>query len=400
MAGNWTNIASENRRASAIHRIARNTAWELLSQPRPTDLSRVPPDPAALTPEYLTHILCKDHPGAKVETVTLGAASSGSGDRCAFTVTYNQAGKDAGLPTNLFHKGLNNFYTRLHLVRLNIAANEPGFYRDVRPGLDIEAPTALHTELEDRTYRLVLILDDVIKDKGASFFEVATPIERTDIAQMVGILARTHGKYWESEKLRRDFTWLMDPLTYTHGLIEGMELEQLNANGVERAASVLPPSLEGRIDDIWRAFMHGMKLSAEGPATYLHGDPHLRNFYKTGQGVVGLADWQVTMCGAWSHDFTYTMLTSLPIEKRRAWERDLLNEYLEQVRAAGGNPPDREAAWELYRRQTMYTLVGWLVTIGFGALQPSMQPDGESLEIIRRAAIAVEDLDSLKLLNS
>jgi len=104
------------------------------------------------------------------------------------------------------------------------------------------------------------------------------------------------------------------------------------------------------------------------------------------------------MKGAWSHDFAYAMLTSLPVENRRSGENELLKFYLDRVRAKGGNPPTPEAAWELYRRQTLYTFVGWLVTIGFGALQPSMQPDSESLEIIRRAAIAVDDLGSLALL--
>src|SRR5579863_7610896 len=84
MAGNWSDIAKESRRALAIQRVARSVAWELLSQPKPKDFSRVPPGPAALTPEWLTAVLCKDHPGCKVIGINLGAASSGSGDRCAF----------------------------------------------------------------------------------------------------------------------------------------------------------------------------------------------------------------------------------------------------------------------------------------------------------------------------
>ena len=108
-----------------------------------------------------------------------------------------------------------------------------------------------------------------------------------------------------------------------------------------------------------------MDLSSRAPLTYLHGDPHLRNYYKTASGRVGLSDWQCTMKGAWSHDFAYAMLTSLPVENRRSWEKELLKFYLDRVRAKGGNAPTPEAAWELYRRQTLYTFVGWLVTIGF-----------------------------------
>jgi hypothetical protein len=399
MAGNWSDIGKEIRRASAIHRVGRNVAWELLSNPKPLDFSRVPPSPEALTPEYLTKILCAKHPDAKVIEVTLGAASSGSGDRCAFRVSYNAAGEQAGLPKDLFHKCLKGFYTRLHLLRLNIVENEPGFYNVIRPQLDIEAPRAFHAALEPRTYRLSIIMDDVMATKGARFFEVSTPVLQPDIEGMLEILADTHAKYWGSPRLDQEYRWLMRPNQFTQKLIEGMELRQLTAVGFERAQAVIPPSMLTRGEEVWSAFVKSMDLSSQPPLTYIHGDPHLRNFYKTSAGRVGLVDWQVTMKGAWSHDFAYTMLTSLSVDNRRRWEKELLAFYLARVKAQGGSPPSAGDAWELYRRQTLYTFVGWLVTIGFGALQPSMQPDGESLEIIRRAGIAVDDLGSLALLN-
>ena len=366
---------------------------------RPPWKPRVPPSPEALTPEYLTGILCAGHSGAAVTAVTLGAASSGSGERCAFTVTYNAAGNAAGLPRDLFHKHLKSFYTRLHLLRLAIIENEPAFYNRIRPQLDIEAPRAYHAAHEPRTHRLSIIMDDVVVTKGARFFEVSTPVSRADIEGMVTILADTHARFWDSPRLDQEYRWLMRPDEYGRRLIEGMELRQLAAAGYERAGAVIPPGLMNRGEEVWSAFLKALDLSSRAPLTYIHGDPHLRNFYRTADQRVGLADWQVTMKGAWSHDFAYTVLTSLPVDDRRRWEQELLSCYLARLRAQGANPPSAGDAWELYRRQTLYTFVGWLVTIGFGALQPSMQPDSESLEIIRRAGIAVDDLGSLALLN-
>ena len=398
MAGNWNDIAQEFRRASAINRIGRNVAWERLTNPRPTTLDEVPPSPQALTAEYLTAVLCRDHPGARVTAVSLGEESSGSGNRCALELSYNAEGQAANLPTHVFHKCEKDFFVRLHLRRLDIDRNEPMFYSRIQPELNIETPKAYHAAFDERTCRLSILMDDVVHSQGASFFEVSTPIARSDIEGMLEILADLHAAYWGSERLDTEFTWLMDPLTYAGKLIEGMELEQLTVNGLARAGTVLPASLVDRKDDIWNAFLKAVEISARKPHTYLVGDPHLRNFYKTADNRIGLADWQVTMKGAWSHDYVYTLVTSLPIDKRRLWEKELLAFYLERLKAAGGAAPEFDAAWEIYRRQTLYTLVGWLVTIGFGALQPSMQPDSESLEIIRRAAQAVEDLDSVRLL--
>lgn len=398
MSGTWADINKECRRATAINRIARNVAWEIVSKTRPTDLSRVPPSAQALTPEYLTAVLCKKHPGAKVTGVTLGAASAGSGDRCAFSVTYNGEGERAGLPRELFHKSTTGFYTRLHLLRCGISRNETNFYNVIRSTLKSEIPRCYRADFEERTYRQSIILENVISTKGAKFFEVRTPVDRADIEGMLSIIAELHGNYWESPRLEAEFTWLLKPIEFTRNLEEGMELEHLVDLGLQRGRAAISSELALRKADLLTAYRKSMELSSRAPLTYIHGDPHLRNFYKTNDGAIGLVDWQVTMRGAWSHDFAYTMLTSLPVDKRRLWEKELLQFYLQKVQAAGGSPPSADEAWEQYCRQTMYTFVGWLITLGFGSLQPEMQPAQESLEIIRRAAAAVDDLNSMALL--
>jgi Ecdysteroid kinase-like family len=398
MAGNWNDIAKELRRAAAINRIGRNVAWELIGNPRPIDLTEVPHSTQALTPEYLTHVMCRDHPGAKVTGIELGVASSGSGNRCAFTVSYNAAGDAAGLQKHLFHKYSSDFFVRLHLRRLDIDRNEHSFYSIIRPELDIETPRAYRSAFDERSCRLSIIMDDIVATQGVRFFEVATPITRADLEGMLVILADTHATFWNSPRLHSEFTWLMDPKRYAQKLIEGMDMRELTRLGFERAQRVIPAGMKGRVDDVWEAFMKSMDMNAVGELTYVIGDPHLRNFYRKPDGKIGFCDWQVTMKSGWCHDFAYTMLTSLPIASRRAWEKELLRFYLDRVKAKGGNPPAFEEAWGIYRRQTMYTFVGWLITIGFGALQPSMQPDSESLAIIERAAAAAEDLDTLALL--
>jgi hypothetical protein len=147
MAGQWKDIAKETRRAAAISRIARHVAWEQVSGAKPTDLSRVPPSPEALTVEYLTAVLCADHPGAKVTSLKLGAASSGSADRCAFSVAYNAAGNEANLPTRLFHKCTKSFYTRLHLLRCENSANSSKavFSASMMPGRSIAVRHSTHS---------------------------------------------------------------------------------------------------------------------------------------------------------------------------------------------------------------------------------------------------------------
>jgi len=386
------------RLAGSITQIGRHVLWERLANPRPKDPSQVPASTEAFTTEWLTAVLCKGHPGAQVTSVTLGAASSGSSDRRAFAVTYNEAGQRANLPTHLFNKCSKGFYTRLLMLQCGTLENEVGFYAVVRPELDIETPRPYSTALDRHSWRSSIILEDIIATKGAEFFTPLNPVSRTHIEGMLDILAATHGRYWESPRLKSEFTWLRTPEEWIGHVEDPIAYERRSGVGMQRAASVIPKSLLGREREIYQAFRAGMTVSSQGPLTYLHGDPHCRNYYLTKAGNVGVVDWQVTFRGGWGHDFAYTMLSSLNVQNRRAWERDLLAYYLDRLKAYGGTPPAPAQAWETYRRQTMYTFVGWLYTIGFGPLQPNMQPDTVCLEVIERSAAAVEDLDSIRLL--
>jgi hypothetical protein len=93
-------------------------------------------------------------------------------------------------------------------------------------------------------------------------------------------------------------------------------------------------------------------------------------------------------------------MSGLTVEDRRAWERELLEYYLERLRAAGADAPGFDAAWLRYRQQTFHGLAFSLITIGAGRLQPEMHPVEISRANLRRMTAAVVDLDSFGALNS
>jgi hypothetical protein len=107
-----------------------------------------------------------------------------------------------------------------------------------------------------------------------------------------------------------------------------------------------------------------------------------------------VCDWQVGLRGSWAYDYSYLLATALEIEDRRAWEHDLLDFYLEQLAAAGGEPVPRARAWQAYRQALFYPYFAWLYTIGRSRLQPNFQPREVSLMMIERIAAAIADLGS------
>ena len=133
-------------------------------------------------------------------------------------------------------------------------------------------------------------------------------------------------------------------------------------------------------DQIWHA----------GPATYIHGDTHIGNVYLD-DGRVGFLDWGLSRVSTHLRDVSYFMTMSIDIDERRAHERELLQGYLDALRAAGGVDIAFDDAWEAHRLHASYTVVAT-----FLAYMPSYAAsDGVGLgnALLARSDAALEDLD-------
>jgi hypothetical protein len=90
------------------------------------------------------------------------------------------------------------------------------------------------------------------------------------------------------------------------------------------------------------------------------------------------------------------MSVNLPVDERRARERELLERYLWRLGEEGaGNPPSLEQAWLRYRQQPFHVLIFALFTIGAGRLQPEMQPEDYMMRCLERITTFIDDHDSL-----
>ena len=73
-------------------------------------------------------------------------------------------------------------------------------------------------------------------------------------------------------------------------------------------------------------FGHGTFATVDaGPATLLHGDPHIGNTYLLADGDIGFLDWQVLRRGNFSLDLGYFLQGAVTIDDRRVCERALID---------------------------------------------------------------------------
>ncbi|MDB5107123.1 MAG: hypothetical protein JWM69_64 [Candidatus Binatus sp.] len=117
--------------------MAVHTIWDYITRPVARTIDDVPWCAEAITPDWLTAVLCAGVADARVLSVEICGGDQGSSVRRRLKVAYNDPGGDAGLPENLFCKTTPTVLTRL-ATGLS-AAGEARFYRQIRPELNIEA---------------------------------------------------------------------------------------------------------------------------------------------------------------------------------------------------------------------------------------------------------------------
>ncbi len=366
---------------------------ERFGRAHPRAATDVPRNGVDLTTEWLTAVLCADVEGAAVSGFEVPEAHAGTTTRSSLRVTYNEAGTAAGLPTDLFTKSSASFAQRLMLGGADVLHGETHFFMRFRPRIEMEAPRGYFGGVDPKSWRSLILMEDIAVTKGATFAIPTTPISRSQLEDLLGNMAKYHAACWEAP----DLDVLKTPNDFYRNLSTFVRMGPRTAVGMERARSVIPESLYGHAARMWEGTRRALDVATtEVPHTLLHGDGHVGQVYITGDGRMGHTDWQGTMRGGWSFDYAYLVSTALEPDQRRAWDHELLEYYLERLTEEGGKPPAYDGAWLRYRQGVFYPYSAWAFTIGRAFYQPKMQPDEISLACINRVAAAIEDLKSFE----
>lgn len=357
-----------------------------------TKADEIPSSYEMLTPEWFTRVLCADHPGAEVIRVDLDKPDDGSSNRRRIFLEYNDAGERAGLPSTVFGKASQERANRVMYGILGSAGYETTFYSEIRPRLSINAPSTYFQNYDPESFNSILLLKDL--HGTANFCDYDTPIDLDRARGMLSLLAEVHSTFYGEDKVRelRDKlrTW---PQHWANQLRLGME--EYSNRGFLAAEDVIPARLYARYEEIWPATMRAVAQHETLPQMLIHGDVHLKNWYITNEGQMGLSDWQGPTIGHWSRDLAYSMAAALTVENRRAWLDQLLEHYIAEMTARGVPMPSLDESRILFRRQLFTALAYWTVTLRHSPAQPDMQPEDATREFIRRIASCVDDLDAL-----
>ncbi len=384
------------RQATVVGRLY---ARDAISRPRAVERADIPAFAWSVTPEWLTAVLCAGTQ-ARVVRWSYEPVSRGSTCRGRYRLEYD-GDVERRLPPTVFVKSTSTYRTRLHVGILGGPRAEYRFYREIRPTVDVLAPTGYFGASDRRSGRSVLLIEDISRTRSVSFGDNrSVRLDRTMASSLVGTLATLHGSLLESDRFGADLRWVIRSLDLQRHFNVLVDWERRMQIGVDRASEVIPARLMDRRAELQSALMASFELDARRPTGLVHTDVHAGNWFVTDKGQLGLFDWAAVARGQGTRDLAYALMSNLTIDDRRSWERDLIEEYADGLAAASGRPASASEVWASYRQQTLHGLSFWLYTLGRGIFQPRMQDDDISRLNIERMAQAVVDLDTLSSLRS
>ncbi|EQA98382.1 phosphotransferase family protein [Sphingobium baderi] len=362
-----------------------------------TDAVKYPLTAEGWTPRLLTELLQKQRPGAQVETVTVvegnyyGEGMVSTAGRITFDLGY---AAPSDLPRRVVVK-----IAQTVLAAQPLYDNEVAFYERLRPELDIEAPQVFASAFDSESGTLALVMED-LRVRGIRFPNVTVPVALDSISDLIDTLARLHARYWQSARLSGDLSWVQSHMAgplhdmfHKPDMVPAMIAEQVRTEQFKRE---MVQRLGLTVEQLYDGFRAVQAHQARLPQTILHGDTHIGNTYLLPDGRGGLLDWQLFVRGYCMHDVGYLIATGLSIEDRRRHERELLDHYLDRLKAHGvADAPSREDIWTEYRRAAVWNVyIGWLTT-------PVVNYGWEiGVMAHLRVMTAFEDLETAKLLAS
>ncbi|RDH74772.1 DUF1679 domain-containing protein [Mycolicibacterium moriokaense] len=324
-----------------------------------------------LDPRSLSQIM-----GTTVTSLSVISGDAGTSSRARLALS----GDD--VPDSVFVKmAAETAATRMMGELGRLAETETRFYRELSRELT-GLPTSYGSAFDPVTGRFVLVLEDLAVDP-CEFPDTLHPLTPDQAGLIIELLARLHATFWE-----RPPAWAYTNSADSTSLLTG-SLAKMSARRLAERTDI--PIENGRfIIDNCRAVT---QLVDQPPHTVTHGDAHPGNVYFR-NGEAGLLDWQFVRRGHPGRELAYTLITGMTTDDRRTHQRELLDVYRSALAAAGGPELDGDELWDRYRMGAQYPFVAPLIVAGAGG----MQAEGIAMEGLRRGVAALEDLDTVALL--
>ncbi len=355
-------------------------------------MASFPETPGDLTPEHLTRYLQASGrldsgrvAGAEFRVIGTGKM----GDNARFTLSYEGAPPD--VPATLVGKFPAADETARSMAGAQGAYyNEVMFYRELAPGTTMRTPFIYASELsEDRTSFLLLMEDMAPAEPGSQLQGESLQNTRLALAEAAKLAAAYYGdetigpRDYVMAAARDDGGAFAEALMqeYWPGFVDRF------GHGLSGECIAFGERYVGRVAHFISRY--------RGPKTLVHGDFRSENILFADDSATTV-DWQTTGESSVMTDAAYFLGGSVTAEDRRAWERELVQEFSANLARSGIELGFAEC-WEQYREFAMHGLLITVLGASFSA--PEERSDRMFLAMIRGHLQQCVDLGSAEFLD-
>jgi aminoglycoside phosphotransferase (APT) family kinase protein len=358
-------------------------------------LRPIPRTPGDLTPAWLTRALNAGGLDVELSTVEIEPFGEGVGMMSGLVRARLRYRRGVGPDSVVVKMPSPNDANRGTAVAFHCYEREVRYYTEAAARTTARTPMIHFSDLEGDS-DFVLVMEDM---RGYDIGDQVVGATAAQARLVIGAMAEFHTAYWGViDELDYDFI----PDHFPSYFSENMHQASLATwdNMAALAGDALPAEIAAVKDRYLTAIPRLQEWMTEAPRTIVHGDFRMDNMYfgnRPGQYPIAISDFQGVLRGKGAHDLAYFLSQSLPVDVRRANERDLVARWHAGLLAGGVEDYDPERAWEDYRRCVLGL---WsYVTVIAGALDPSNERGKEWMrEMVRRSAGAILDLELLELL--
>lgn len=351
-----------------------------------------------VTAEWLTLVLQRDHPGVEVRTATVDPHMGHKPNKARVHLTYNDRGKELGLPPTLVVKGTFNGTTSRGPIIDFANMAELVSYRDVVPKIDINSPRLIYQNWEAEPSESVVMLFEDMRERNPTYFPNGfATLSYGQAAALLKGMACFQAQTWNSPAFEAGGEWGPGtPVGETARLIRSLYFDILprsehwTTSILSPRGAAMPRILRDpdRMEAGWQRLLPMLDRHAK---VMVHGDEHLGNLAVEPDGTPIFYD-MLARGEPWPLGIVRFLIPTLDILDRRAWEKSLLAGYLADLASFGADVPSFEEAWLAYRASAICTLMIWLNN------SSTWQPEATNTANAARAAAAVLDHDSFGLL--
>ena len=264
-----------------------------------------------------------------------------------------------------------------------------------RDRVRIRTPRCWHADISDDHCSFVLLLDDLAPARPGVQVDGCTVDQAVDALRN---LAGLHAPVWNDPTLSDHGEWLT-AMTGERGTFLGTIAES--------AAEVFTTRYADELGDDAETLRRSAALTGRwaavdtGSTALVHGDYRLDNlmFPERGDGVATV-DWQTLAIGPPGRDLAYFLATSLFVDDRREHERELVAEYVDELGRLGVDDYSFDRCFTDYRLGVLQGPMITMIGCAYATAERSADADAMFLAMATRAATALDDLDSLALVES